>query len=104
MTLSYLQIISFPIFADPTSYLKVIDKGRRRMTIFSRIKGNYENNVYLFNARFSDHSGVEFRVDNTIGQSKGRMYASRFAKVLGRIPLVFRTEVSYLDLTPGLII
>ena len=60
-----------------------------------------ETTVTNFKAQFKDGSSVTVAVHEKIKAKKAKKYAKAFAKVLGRIPTMFRKSVKNLHLHPG---
>jgi len=90
--------------ADPTTYVKVIYRGKavrsvfdRRMDQFSKVK------VHIFTARYSDSHDIEVQVNPEFGgRIKAKAPAVKFAKVLGRLPKVLRDGIDSLTIHDGL--
>ena len=60
-----------------------------------------ETNVTKFKAQFKDGLSVTVSVHEKIKANKAKKYAKAFAKVLGRIPTMFRKSLKNLHLFPG---
>merc|ERR1719435_884090 len=60
-----------------------------------------ETAVTKFKAQFKDGLSVTVAVHEKIKANKAKKYAKAFAKVLGRIPTMFRKSVKNLHLFPG---
>ena len=60
-----------------------------------------ETAVTNFKAQFKDGLSVTVAVHEKIKAKKAKKYAKAFAKVLGRIPTMFRKSVKNLHLHPG---
>ena len=90
-------------FSDPTSHKGLSYAGRGSRTLFDGRNGGrwITVNAYLFTAKYSDHSDVEFRCNPEFGYSDAHTQASKFATALGRIPEVFRSRVDIFDLNKG---
>ena len=91
------------ITADPTAYTGITYAGQGYRLMFDRRYGGkwITVNAYLFTAKFSDHSNVEFRCNPEFGYSAAYSNAAKYANVLGRIPEVFRSRVDIFDLNRG---
>ena len=92
----------FLCFPDPTSFLGLNYKGRGTRTFWdSRVGREITVNAYLYSARYSDHSDVEFRCNPEFSQRDAENQSSKLATAFGRIPLIFRSRVEKFDLCKG---
>ena len=58
-------------------------------------------NARLFEASYSDQSPVEIQVDPAIDPSSAKEAAERYATILGRIPVIWRSRIAIFTISPG---
>lgn len=79
---------------DPSTYVKVVDKGQAKRTMFDRRTNRFgEYNAYLFAANFSDLPSVEVQVNPEFSRAKARRLAAKYALVIGRLPKCLRLDL-----------
>ena len=94
---------------DKSSFRFIQDTGSEYKRIYSRVLwckqvdlgyGVGYNKLHLnkYNAYFNDQDGIEFQVDSRIARS----YAQHYAKILGRIPFIFRKCLKTFQIIKGL--
>ena len=90
------------LFKDPSSFQTLTAKGQGMKSIFSRIcVCRTTVNAYLFDAKYTDQSPIEIQVDPAIDQATAKAAAERYAKILGRIPSIWRERIAIFTMSPG---
>jgi len=82
------------IATDPTTYFKLVDKGRGNRSMFDRRINRFRTyNAHLFEASFRDLPVVEVQVNPEFSRGKARLLAAKYARVIGKIPKCLRLNV-----------
>ena len=98
------QVTNFHIFKDPSSFESLTEKGQGMKNLFSRLcVCRTTVNAYLFDATYTDQSPVEIQVDPAIDQETAKKAAERYAKILGRVPALWRKRIAIFTISPGII-
>jgi hypothetical protein len=89
--------------SDPTTYLSVVPKGRGQRSMFDRRTNSFNRvNARLFTASFSNSRAIEVQVNPEFSPSKARKLATKYAKVIGRLPKCLLLDVDTVWIHAGL--
>jgi hypothetical protein len=80
--------------ADKTTFVSISPKGSGSRTMFDRRVNNWITvNAHLFQVEFDDNLSAEVQVNPEINAADAQFYAEKYAKVIGRLPNVLRSQV-----------
>ena len=81
--------------SDPSTFLKVKYTGQKRRTMFDRRRNAFVRlRPLLFKATFRNSRSVEVQVNPEFGKERqARKLAIKYAREIGRLPRVLRTDV-----------
>lgn len=88
---------------DSSSFTSLEDKGTGDRTVFDRRINDWTTiNAFLFKAEYADGDAIEIQVNpefNTVALARAE--AEKYAKEVGRLPVVLRSDVEYVWVHKG---
>ena len=80
---------------DPSNFQKLYYSGQKKRTMFDRRVNDWiEADAYLFPAMYKDNLTVEIQVNPEFKNPEdARVYAQKYAEVIGRLPKVLRKDL-----------
>jgi hypothetical protein len=90
--------------SDPTAFVEIVENGQEERTVYDRRAEAWVTiNAFLFNASYVDGLSVEMQVNPEFETVQdARTEAEKYARVIGQLPAVLRTDVQTATIHKGL--